>query len=160
MSITYCTFASENTKLQSSVSLKGTAILNKKKRDFVEKVDEIQKQFRIQGLNYKLRDICRLAASLPAPQFYVDVETAVKEYNLYEKGLSCVRNVTKRRMYAEIFARYEKIAGTVADTGQMVNKRSIMAKVLQQPAPSFYYSDNSAWKSYYYIMSRRRRFKL
>ena len=160
MSITYCIFAAQNTKLQSSVSLKGTAILNKKKRDFVEKVDEVQKHFRLQGLNYKLRDICKLAASLPAPQFYVDVETAIKEYNLYEKGLSCVHNVTKRRMYAEIFARYEKIASTVADTGQIVNKRSIMAKVLQQPAPSFYYSDNSAWKSYYYIMSRRRRFKL
>jgi hypothetical protein len=84
----------------------------------------------------------------------------VKEYNLYEKGLSCVRNKTKRQMYAEIFARYEKIAGAMASTGQIVNKRDIMARVLKQPAPSFYYSDNSAWKSYYYIMSKKRKIRL
>lgn len=153
-------FCHRKHKTTRSVSLKGAAILNKKKADFLDKVDEIQRHFHAQGLCYKLRDICKLAASLPAPRFYVDVETAVKEYNLYEKGLSCVHSKTKRQMYAEIFARYEQIAGTMAATGQMVNKRDIMAKVLQQPAPSFYYSDDSAWKSYYYIMSKKRKIRL
>ena len=101
-----------------------------------------------------------MAASLPAPRFYVDVETAMKEYNLYKNGLSCIRNKTRRRMYAEIFARYEKIAKVIAESGQTLSKRTIMANVLKQTAPSFYYSDNSAWKIYYYIMAKKRKFKL
>ena len=84
----------------------------------------------------------------------------MKEYNLYKSGLSCIRNKTRRQMYAEIFARYEKITKVLAESGQTLNKRTIMAKVLQQSAPSFYYSDDSAWKIYYYIMAKKRKFKL
>ena len=129
-------------------------------RDFIEKVNEVQRCLHAQGLTYKFEDICKMAAAMPAPRFYTDVPTALRQYNLYLKGKSCLHSVTKRKMYADIFARYERLVNTLEASGQHVCKHRTMEKVLEQPAPSFYYDDDSAMKIYYYAMSQKRKKKL
>lgn len=125
--------------------------------DFIVKVDEVRNSLIKQGLNYRIYDICKIACAMPAPQFYVDAKTALRNYCKYRNGLSCIRSIEKRKMYAEIFSRYENMANVIISTGQTLRKTEVMESVLNQPAPSFYYDFESATKMYYYIMSRRRR---
>lgn len=126
-------------------------------RDYLRKVEEVQDILRTEGLVYKIDDVCKLAASMHAPQFYTDTRTALKQYNLYLAGKSSIRNEVKRQMYAEIFARYENLVNTLHHTGQCVRKNAVMTKVLNQEAPSFYYDEGSALKMYYYAMTRKRK---
>ena len=94
---------------------------------------------------------------MPAPRFYVDAPTAIKQYNLYKKGHSRIHNVAKRKMYAEIFSRFEQAANARLSSGQYILKYDIMEKVLEQEAPSFYYEDDSALITYYNALAKKRR---
>ena len=127
--------------------------------DYLNKVNEVQLAMQKQGLCYKIADICRLAASMPAPRFYIDTQTAFKQYNLYKAGRSSIHGVYKRMMYAEIFARYEQSVELLKSSGQHIGKQKIMEQILSQSAPSFYYDDDTALKMYYYIMANKKRIK-
>lgn len=127
--------------------------------DYLDKVDEVQRCLREQRLYYKIQDVCHLAANSPAPQFYVDAMTALRQYSFYQQGRSSIRSIATRKMYAEIFARYENIVNTLLASGQYVCKKEVMSRVLKQPAPSFYYEDGTALKMYYYILSKKKRLK-
>lgn len=149
-------FCSRNDKNLRPVTLRGTTLSNKKMNDFIAKVDEVQRSLNAQGLCYTIIDICRMAAAMPAPQFYIEPSKALWMYNLYLKGKSSIHSVPKRRMYAEIFSRYEHLVNIMRASGQRVCKREVMAKVVNQEAPSFYYGD-SAFRMYYYWMSKKRK---
>lgn len=56
-------------------------------------------------------------------------------------------------MYAEIFARYEKL---MEASGGMVYQYRMMELVLNQTAPSFYLSEESAPVFYYKAMRKKR----
>lgn len=129
-------------------------------RDFIAKVDEVQRCLNKQGLFYKIADVCKMAASMSAPRFYIDPITALKQYNKYIHGNSNIHNDTRRKMYAEVFSRYEKKIGILKATGQIIRKIDAMESILNQQAPSFYYEDDSALKMYYYGLSKRKRTRL
>lgn len=102
-------------------------------------------------------DLCKLAASQQAPRFYIDARRALDKYSLYKKGMCRVRHEERRKMYAEIFARYEAMISRIPEANQRPYRKPFMEKVLSQPAPSFYFEDDSAVKLYYRYMSDRRR---
>lgn len=151
---------SENRKTQHSVASKGKQLLLQKSIDFAKKIDEVHRAMLGEGLNYKMADICKMAAAMPAPRFYVDAITALRQYNKYRNGISSIHNDSKRKMYAEIFARYEKQMDLLRSTGQCAPKVDTMDKIVKQEAPSFYYEDGSAVIVYYRIMEKKRRRRL
>jgi len=63
-------------------------------------------------------------------------------------------------MYAEIFARYENAMEKVSDANKRRLSKVIMGKVLEQPAPSFYYNNISAAPLYYRFMAEKRMYDL
>lgn len=146
----------KSTKYYSSVAVKGKELSYLKQCHFVDKVNEAYKAFLEQGLNYNLDTICKIIANSPAPRFYVGVSLAMLEYSRYKKGISAIRRAEARKMYAEIFARYEQLVRIAVASGQIVRKYETMRRVLEQEAPSFYYSDISALKTYYRFSQKRR----
>ena len=148
-----CTEISQN---QRSVAKKGNDLSNQKLLDFASKVDEAQKYCRQQGLNYNLAAICKVVASQPAPRFYINHFEACKQYRLYRQGRSNIHTDSRRRMYAEIFSRYEHLDAVARASGQRVIMEDLMRRVLEQEAPSFYYEENSALKTYYSVIQRKR----
>lgn len=100
-----------------------------------------------------------MVAVQPAPRFYVDAATALIQYRDYKKGRSHIRGAERRKMYAEIFCRFERRMQALATTGQMAVQTDVMKSVLEQEAPSFYYDGNSAAKMYYREMLQARRRK-
>lgn len=80
------------------------------------------------------------------------------QYSQYQKGLSKIHSDSKRRMYAEIFARYEHLMNIAKASGQRAFKTDIMTRVLEQEAPSFYYEPGVAPQMYYrYIRKRNKK---
>lgn len=152
-------FCSRNRKSYRSVATKGNELSNRKLQDFIAKIYEAQRCFHQQGLNYNIAAICKIVASRPAPRFYVYPFEALKQYSLYLQGRSRIHSDSRRRMYAEIFARYEYLVALTEASGQKVVKGELMKRVLEQEAPSFYYEENSAIKMYYRFMQRNRRRK-
>ena len=100
-----------------------------------------------------------MVAVQPAPRFYVDVASALIQYRDYKKGRSHIRGVERRKMYAEIFCRFERRMNALIETGQVAIQTEVMKSVLEQEAPSFYYDGNSAVKMYYRELLRARRMK-
>lgn len=123
-------------------------------------MDEAKREFRKQGLNYTTTSICKIVADYPAPRFYVDYKNALVQYALYKKGQSNIHRDSKRRMYAEIFSRYEHLVNVAVSTGQKVVMSEIMTRVLEQEAPSFYYDGDASWKMYYRVMRNRRKYNI
>ena len=114
--------------------------------------------FRKQGLSYGTPAICKIVAAGTAPRFYVYTHEAMWQYSQYQKGLSKIHSDSKRRMYAEIFARYEHLMNIAKASGQRAFKTEIMTRVLEQEAPSFYYEPGVAPQMYYrYIRKRNKK---
>lgn len=150
-------FVAKSLKSYSSVATKGNDLSVQKLQDFVQKVDEAQRLFREQGLNYSITSICKMVAAMPAPRFYIYPEKALSQYSLYRNGKSDIRSDSRRRMYAEIFARYENMVRIAIETGQRVCKKDIMRRVLEQEAPCFYYDGCASWRMYYRFLKRKRK---
>lgn len=148
-----------NHKTESPVAQKGKALSYLKQRDFVNKVDEVHKMFIKQGLNYRLKDICSVVAASHAPRFYIEEEEALEKYHSYLRGESAIRKENTRRMYAEIFSRYEHYMKIAHASGQIFKKYETMRRVLEQEAPSFYYDSNTALKTYYCFKNKLRKEK-
>lgn len=112
------------------------------------------------GLRLSTAELCRLAASRPAPRFYVTVREAVLLYKKYKNGTCCIRHEERKKMYSEIFARYENAMEKVSEANRRRLSKVIMGKILEQPAPSFYYNPISAAPLYYRFMSDKRMYDL
>lgn len=100
-----------------------------------------------------------MVAAQPAPRFYVDASSALHQYNCYKRGCSRIHGVERRKMYAEIFSRFERKMKLLVATGQVASKKTVMESILEQEAPSFYYDGDSAAKIYYKEMLKQRRYK-
>jgi hypothetical protein len=98
-------------------------------------------------------DVCQLVANSHAPRFYITTEKALEQYRSYVHGKSCVCNEEKRKMYAEIFSKFEYLMSFTKGDYTMYD---IMEIVLAQPASSFYIKDPV---SYYYRAMRWKRYK-
>lgn len=131
-----------------------------KRRDFLNAFEACRLQAKRAGLQLNTIELCKMAALQPAPRFYLEAKRAMKMYNLYKSGECCIRHEEKRKMFAEIFARYEKAMESVSENNKHRLSKTIMEKVLQQQAPSFYYDEDSAVKMYYRIMSDRRYYNI
>lgn len=92
-------------------------------------------------------------AKIPAPCFYVSLETAFYQYRLYKQGKSNIRDEERRKMFAEIFVRFENLMSQTAGSMYMY---AAMDEVLRQPAPSFYLTDGSAIVFYYNARKKRK----
>ena len=113
-----------------------------------------------QGLSYKIEDVCRFAASMPAPRFYVSPAVALNKYRHYLNGHCSIRYTSKRKMFAEIFMRYERLVNIAIASRQRIRKTELMERVLSQQAPSFYYEDKSMPAIYYYGLKQRKKRRL
>ena len=106
------------------------------------------------GFTFKTTELCKLAATQSAPRFYVSAKVALHQYNQYKAGKSILQRVEKRKMYAEIFSRFEKI---LQISGSNICKSSIREMVGTQEAPSFYLTPTSAVSIYYKAMNKKRK---
>ena len=93
-------------------------------------------------------------AKQAAPRFYVSLEQALRQYGLYKNGKSQINDVIKRQMYAEIFARVDKI---ISLSRGIMPRYAAMEIVLEQEAPSFYLNDTSAVLFYYNACRHKRK---
>ena len=100
-----------------------------------------------------------MVAVMPAPRFYVNADEAMQQYYYYKKGRSCIRGIERRKMYAEIFIRFERKMELLKATGQRAIKIDTMESILTQEAPSFYYSSKSAAVVFYRTQLEKRRSK-
>lgn len=146
-------------KLTRSVIAKRRELNIQKQRDFAKNFNEMERCLRAQGLDYNITTICEMVAALPAPRFYVDVNEALLQYRDYRNGRSHIRGIERRKMYAEIFSRFERQMNALIATGQRAVQTRVMQNVLEQEAPSFYYERNTAAKTYYREMLMARRMK-
>lgn len=124
-----------------------------KTQDFIRKFDDVLRVSTQQGVAFKTTELCKLVAGQPAPRFYVTAKVALYQYNMYKSGRSILRRVEKRKMYAEIFSRFEKI---MQISGGNICKVSAMEMVVKQEAPCFYLTDSSAISIYYKAMNKKR----
>lgn len=129
-------------------------ILEQREKDFLKVFDETSKTLAANHIVFKTVDICRMVANSTAPRFYVSLEQALYQYRLYRKGKSYIRCEERRKMYAEIFTRYEKLMELSGGSAYQYN---IMDIVLSQEAPSFYMSNQYAPLFYYKAMNKKRK---
>lgn len=101
-----------------------------------------------------------MVAAMPAPRFYINAETASRQYNRYKRGVSNIHEVEKRKMYAEVFARYENKIRLLKESGQRCSKLDIWESILLQEAPSFYYSGMSSVVAYYKALALIKKYKI
>lgn len=90
---------------------------------------------RHNGIDMTRREICLLISCQPAPRFYVTLEYARRIINAEANGGSRTRATHTRRhaQHQEIYKRYKSLPPEEQNnTG--------LAKILNQPAPSFYFS--------------------
>lgn len=90
---------------------------------------------RSNGIELTRREICELISQCPAPRFYVTVEYARRIINCAIEGRRRTRVLHSRRnaQHQEIFERYKNLPiDEQNNTG--------LAKLLNEPAPSFYFS--------------------
>jgi hypothetical protein len=92
-----------------------------------------------------------MVANSAAPCFYVTQEQALKQYRRYKYGHSNIKNDVRRQMFAEIFVRFENLMKQAN-----MYQYAAMDIVLNQPAPSFYFTDLSAIRFYYNAMEKKR----
>jgi hypothetical protein len=139
--------------LVSPVKTERSYILERKERDFLDSFDAVVKELRSQDVVFKTTDICKLVAKMSAPCFYVSLETAIGQYQLYKRGKSNIRDEERRKMFAEIFVRFENLMKQAS--GSMY-QYAAMELVLSQPAPSYYLADGSAIVFYYNARKKKR----
>lgn len=132
-------------------------LAKQKRKDFIRAFDNVQSTMIANGMIPKIADICKLAASQEAPRFYVDAKTALNQYSRYIKGKSCIRHPERRKMYADIFSRFDSMIRVLPKSSVRNYRYLFMEKVLEQPAPSFYFTEGSAIKLYYRYMQDNRR---
>lgn len=112
--------------------------------------DESIRYLNSLNIVFNASDVCKIVAQKPAPKFYVSLEEALYQYRLYTKGKSNIRRVERRKMYAEIFYKYEEL---MRQSQGKAHQYSIMSAVLEQPAASFYLADPV---SFYYRALRKK----
>lgn len=115
--------------------------------------DAVVKYFRDNNITFKTTDICKVVAKTPAPCFYVSTEQALFQYWLYKNGKSDIRNEVRRKMYAEIFVRFEDL---MKRSGGSMYLYAAMEVILSQTAPCFYLNDSSAISFYYRAMEKKK----
>jgi hypothetical protein len=128
--------------------------LEHRQKDFLAVYDKSVKELVSLNIAFRTKDVCKLVAQSKAPRFYVSLEEALYQYRLYVRGKSDIRCIERRKMYAEIFSRYEQL---MIASGGVAYQYDIMSAVLMQPAPSFYLSDSSAISFYYKAMKEKRK---
>ena len=124
-----------------------------RERDFLNKFDKVIKQMIDANITYKTTKVCIMVSRQPAPCFYVSLEQALYQYRLFKHGKSHIKNEERRKMYAEIFARFENLMDMA---GGEAYQYQIMDIVLQQEAPSFYLNEASALQFYYNAVKNKR----
>jgi hypothetical protein len=139
--------------LVSPVKTERSLILERKERDFLNSFDAVVRELRSQNVVFKTTDICKIVAKVSAPCFYVSLETALNQYWLYKRGKSNIRDEERRKMFAEIFVRYENLMEQSAGS---IYQYAAMELVLSQPAPSYYLADGSAVVFYYTARKKKR----
>lgn len=101
-----------------------------------------------------MRKLCALAATSPAPRFYVTPRHALDQYSDYKRtGSVCRNSQMAQEMYKCIFDMYEKV---LAENNGTEFKYSIMQNVLDSPAPSFFLSPSAAYAFYCNAMAYKR----
>lgn len=131
-------------------------ILEKREADFLRIFDTMVKSYRERNILFKTTDICKDVAKQPAPCFYVTTEQALHQYRLYRKGQSNIKSIERRKMFAEIFTRFEYIMNMSQGS---LYQYAAMDIVLSQEAPCFYLNDTSA-VLFYYKARRNKRNKI
>lgn len=137
----------------SSVKTQRNLILEQKERDFLSAFYKALDEYQRLGVLIDTKSLCRIVAKKAAPCFYVSSEQALLQYGLYKNGKSNICSETKRRMYAEIFARVEKL---IELSNGIMPRYAAMEIVLAQEAPCFYLNDTSAWLFYYNACKHKR----
>lgn len=137
----------------SSVKTQRNLILEQKERDFLSVFYETLSEYQRLGVPIDTKSLCRIVAKQAAPCFYVSLEQALFQYGLYKNGKSNIYSEIKRRMYAEIFARVEKL---IEMSNGIMPRYAAMEIVLAQQAPCFYLNDTSAWLFYYNACRHKR----
>jgi hypothetical protein len=137
----------------SSVKTQRNLILEQKERDFLSVFYETLSEYQRLGVPIDTKSLCRIVAKQAAPCFYVSLEQALFQYGLYKNGKSNICSEIKRRMYAEIFARVEKL---IEMSNGIMPRYAAMEIVLAQQAPCFYLNDTSAWLFYYNACRHKR----
>ena len=128
--------------------------MNIKEKDFLEAYDKMLRTIK-RPLVMKTSDICKRVAENPAPRFYVSVDEALRQYRIFKRtGTLAFPRQSTRRMYAEIFRRYEE---ALEKYGSCSFKFSIMSQVIQSQAPCFYLEPCTAFKFYYRAMYHKRK---
>lgn len=149
--INYSTF---KRKRISSVKTQRNLILEQKEKDFLSVFYETLREYQRLDVPIDTRTLCRIVAKKAAPCFYVSLEQALLQYGLYKNGKSNICSETKRRMYAEIFVRVEKL---IELSNGIMPRYSAMEIVLAQQAPCFYLNDTSAYLFYYNALRHKRK---
>ena len=137
-----------------SVKTQRNLILEQKEKDFLHAFDETLKSYQRLGIPIDNRSLCRIVAKQAAPCFYVSLEQALFQYGLYKNGRSNICNELRRRMYAEIFVRVDKL---IELSNGIMPRYTAMEIVLSQEAPCFYLNDTSAWLFYYNACRHKRK---
>lgn len=137
----------------SPVKTQRNLILEQKERDFLSVFYETLNEYQRLGVPIDTKSLCRIVAKQAAPCFYVSLEQALLQYGLYKNGKSNICSEMKRSMYAEIFARVEKL---IKMSNGIMPRYAAMEIVLAQKAPCFYLNDTSAWLFYYNACKHKR----
>ena len=138
----------------SSVKTQRNLILEQKERDFLSAYYETLTEYQRHGVPIDTKSLCRIVANKAAPCFYVSIEQALFQYGLYKNGKSNICNEVRRSMYAEIFARVEKL---IKLSNGIMPRYAAMEIVLAQEAPCYYLNDDSSWRFYYKACKNKRK---
>lgn len=128
-------------------------LLERREEDFLAAYDKVVKTLNPTNIIINTTEICKIVAHNPAPCFYVSLEQALYQYRLYKQGRSNIKWIEKRKMYAEIFTRFEYLMEL---SGGKAYQYTVMEAVLNQEAPSFYLTDESAVYFYYNAMRKKK----
>jgi hypothetical protein len=139
----------------SSVKTQRNLILEQKEKDFLSAYNETLSKYQRQGVSIDTCSLCKIVAKQAAPRFYVSPEQALLQYGLYKNGKSNICSEVRRQMYAEIFARVEKL---IEISCGIMPRYIAMETVLAQEAPCFYLNEGSSWQ-FYYKACRNKRMK-
>lgn len=137
-------------KNESYTSLK-SANANQKWLHFLAAVEKLQKrsEYKSRGL----MELCAIANANPAPRYYLSSFHVLEIYNEWKRtGILPVASKMHRKMYLEIFSKYEAFT---KDKNISTKKVSYMEAVLAQPASSFFIENVT--KFYYRAAEYKRK---
>ena len=123
-----------------------TVINQKKKADLSKLVYKLMREHP----DKKMYEIINLAASHPAPRFYVSYENARRYVSELERGKELNLKVKHTiDMYKELHRRYVLLRKERREAGVRRINYTLLEEIIDSPAPSFYASsDGLRWLFY------------